>query len=135
MVDAKVCQPVVDLPGLPLSAHLGVLGTTGLTAYFGLLRIGLPLAGETVLVSGAAGATGSVVCQIAKIKGCKVIGVAGGRDKCEWLRRDVGVDDAIDYKLANGDPAKFQELLRSSLRTVGERTISERTFSLSNQSR
>ena len=65
MVDAKVCQAVEDLPGLPLSAHLGVLGTTGLTAYFGLLRVGLPLTGETVLVSGAAGATGSVVCQIA----------------------------------------------------------------------
>jgi NADPH-dependent curcumin reductase CurA len=119
VVDARACQRLAPLPpGLPLSAHLGVLGMTGLTAYFGLLRVGLPQAGETVLVSGAAGATGSVVCQIAKIKGCKVIGVAGGADKCEWLVRELGVDDAIDYKLAKGDPARFQTLLRSSLKKV-----------------
>ena len=74
IVPAKGCSPLNDLPaGLPLSAHLGVLGITGLTAYFGLLRVGLPKPTDTVLVSGAAGATGSVVCQIAKLIGCKVL--------------------------------------------------------------
>mmetsp|Transcript_24891 Transcript_24891/g.37604 ORF Transcript_24891/g.37604 Transcript_24891/m.37604 type:complete len:369 (+) Transcript_24891:169-1275(+) len=87
---------------LPVSSFLGVLGTTGLTAYFGLLRIGMPQSGDTVLVSGAAGATGSVVCQIAKIKGCKVIGTAGSEDKCRWLQENGIVDVAIDYKTKSG---------------------------------
>lgn len=77
---------------------LSVFGITGLTAYFGLLDIGDPKPGETVLVSGAAGATGSVVGQIAKIKGCRVIGIAGGEKKCAWLKQEGGFDDVIDYK-------------------------------------
>lgn len=77
---------------------LSILGTTGLTAYFGTLSIGLPKAGETFVVSGAAGATGSVAGMIAKIKGCRVVGIAGGRAKCEWLTREAGFDAAIDYK-------------------------------------
>jgi NADPH-dependent curcumin reductase CurA len=77
---------------------LGVLGITGLTAYFGLLDLGQPRAGEVVLVSGAAGATGSVAGQIARIHGCRVIGIAGGPDKCRWLTGDARFDAAIDYK-------------------------------------
>ncbi|MEM7329433.1 MAG: NADP-dependent oxidoreductase [Pseudomonadota bacterium] len=81
-----------------LTANLGALGTTGLTAYFGLLKHGRPLAGDTVLVSGAAGATGSMVGQIARLSGCKTIGIAGGAAKCKWITEDVGYDEAIDYK-------------------------------------
>ena len=81
----------------PLLA-LSLLGTTGLTAYFGTLDIGLPKSGETFVVSGAAGATGSVAGMIAKIKGCRVIGIAGGADKCGWLKNEAGFDETIDYK-------------------------------------
>lgn len=81
-----------------LTANLGALGTTGMTAYFGLLRHGRPKPGDTVLVSGAAGATGSMVGQIAKIGGCRVIGIAGGADKCQWIVEKCGFDAAIDYK-------------------------------------
>jgi len=77
---------------------LSVLGLTGLTAYFGLREIGKPKQGETVVISGAAGATGSVVGQIAKIMGCRVIGIAGGSEKCAWLTDKAGFDAAIDYK-------------------------------------
>lgn len=81
-----------------LSAHLGVLGTTGMTAFFGLNKIGKPFAGDTLVITGAAGATGSVVGQIGKIAGCRVIGVAGGPDKCRWLVEELGFDAAVDYK-------------------------------------
>ena len=84
--------------GVTPEMMLSVLGITGLTAYFGLLDLGQPKAGETVLVSGAAGATGSVAGQIARIKGCRVVGIAGGPDKCGWLRDEAGFDDVIDYK-------------------------------------
>lgn len=77
---------------------MSVLGLTGITAYFGLLEVGRPQAGETVVVSGAAGATGSVVGQIARIKGCRTIGIAGGPEKCAWLTKEAGFDAAIDYK-------------------------------------
>jgi NADPH-dependent curcumin reductase CurA len=77
---------------------LSVLGLTGLTAYFGLLDLGQPKPGETVLVSGAAGATGSVAAQLAKIEGCRVVGIAGGPDKCAWLRDRAKLDATIDYK-------------------------------------
>mmetsp|Transcript_1683 Transcript_1683/g.2533 ORF Transcript_1683/g.2533 Transcript_1683/m.2533 type:complete len:364 (-) Transcript_1683:922-2013(-) len=112
----KATQKLPPIPGLPLSAFLGVLGGTGMTAYFGLLRVGVPKAGETVLVSGAAGATGSVVCQIAKILGCKVVGIAGGSEKCRWLKEELGLDGTIDYKAANGDPEAFQQMLRQNLK-------------------
>jgi hypothetical protein len=78
--------------------HLGVLGLSGLTAYFGLLDIGRPEPGQTVVVSGAAGSVGSIVGQIARIKGCRAIGIAGGPDKCRWLVEELGFDAAIDYK-------------------------------------
>jgi len=82
---------------LPIPTMLNVMGTTGITAYYGLVELGNPQPGETVLVSGAAGATGSVAVQIAKLKGCHVIGIAGGEEKCAWLK-ELGVDDVIDYK-------------------------------------
>jgi NADPH-dependent curcumin reductase CurA len=84
--------------GIPPEMMMSVLGITGLTAYWGLLDLGEPKAGETVLVSGAAGATGSIAGQIAKIKGCRVVGIAGGPDKCRWLKEEGGFDDVIDYK-------------------------------------
>ena len=88
----------IDASLAPLPLFLGALGMPGLTAYFGLLEIGLPKAGETVVVSGAAGAVGMVVGQIAKIKGCRVVGIAGGQDKCDYLVDELGFDAAIDYK-------------------------------------
>jgi NADPH-dependent curcumin reductase CurA len=81
-----------------LSAYLGVLGGTGMTAYFGFLDVGKPKAGDVVLVSAAAGAVGQIVGQIAKIKGCRVVGTAGGAEKCKMLIEEFGFDDAIDYK-------------------------------------
>ncbi len=84
--------------GAPISTALGILGMPGLTAYFGLLDIGQPKEGETVVVSGAAGAVGMTVCQIAKIKGCRVVGVAGSDEKNLYLKEELGVDVAINYK-------------------------------------
>ena len=78
--------------------HLGTLGLSGVTAYFGLLDIGRPEPGQTVVVSGAAGSVGSVVGQIARIKGCRAVGIAGGPEKCRWLVDELGLDAAIDYK-------------------------------------
>jgi NADPH-dependent curcumin reductase CurA len=89
----KVASELADL-----TTYLGVLGLTGLTAYFGILEVAAMKKGEVVLVSGAAGAVGSVVGQIAKIKGCKVIGIAGGKNKCDYLLNELGFDAAIDYK-------------------------------------
>jgi NADPH-dependent curcumin reductase len=88
----------IDPQVAPLPKYLSVLGMTGMTAYFGLLEVGRPKAGETVVVSGAAGAVGTVVGQIAKIKGCKVVGIAGGAEKCRLLTEELGFDEAIDYK-------------------------------------
>jgi NADPH-dependent curcumin reductase CurA len=77
---------------------MGALGATGVTAYFGLLEIGKPKPGETVLVSAAAGAVGSVAGQIAKIQGCRAVGIAGGKEKCAWITGELGFDAAVDYK-------------------------------------
>jgi NADPH-dependent curcumin reductase CurA len=88
----------VDLSFAPARSYLTSVGMTAFTAYFGLLDVGKPKAGQTVVVSAAAGAVGAVVCQIAKIQGCKVIGIAGGPEKCSYLRDELGVDAAIDYK-------------------------------------
>ena len=90
----------------PMTHLLSVYGIAGLTAYFGLLDIGKPKAGETVVVSAAAGSVGSIVGQIAKIKGCRVVGIAGGKDKCHWLTSELGFDAAVDYK----DGALFKAL-------------------------
>jgi len=90
----------------PMTHLLSVYGIAGLTAYFGLLDIGKPKTGETVVVSAAAGSVGSIVGQIAKIKGCRVVGIAGGKDKCNWLTSELGFDAAVDYK----DGAVFKAL-------------------------
>ena len=95
---AKAGQLMRIVPGVSPSVALGVLGIPGLTAYFGLLDIGQPKVGETVVVSGAAGAVGVTVCQIAKLKGCHVIGIAGSDDKNKYLRDELGVETTINYK-------------------------------------
>jgi NADPH-dependent curcumin reductase CurA len=100
-------QPVP--PGMPIPLAMSVLGLTGLTAYFGLLEVGKPKEGETVVVSGAAGATGSVVGQIARIKKCRAIGIAGGKAKCEWLVKECRFDAVVDYKSENV-AARLREL-------------------------
>jgi NADPH-dependent curcumin reductase CurA len=87
----------VDPRLAPLPRYLGALGMPGMTAYFGLFDVGKPQPGQTVVVSGAAGAVGSVVGQLAKAHGCNVVGIAGGKDKCDWVR-SLGFDAAIDYK-------------------------------------
>jgi NADPH-dependent curcumin reductase len=97
----------VDTRLAPLSKWNSVLGMTGMTAYFGLLDVGAPKEGDVVVVSGGAGAVGSIVGQIAKIKGCKVVGIAGGADKVAYMKNELGFDEAIDYKAGN---------LRSALR-------------------
>ena len=88
----------VDPKIAPLPKYLNVLGMPGMTAYFGLLDVGLPKAGETVVVSAASGAVGQIVGQIAKIKGCKTVGIAGGAEKCEYAVKELGYDACIDYK-------------------------------------
>ncbi len=95
----------VDPTLAPLQKYLGVLGMPGMTAYFGTLDIGKVKEGETVLVSGAAGAVGALVGQIAKIKGCRVVGIAGGEDKCRYIIDELGFDGAIDYKSESLYPA------------------------------
>ncbi|GAA0487493.1 NADP-dependent oxidoreductase [Parasphingorhabdus litoris] len=87
-----------SIPGVPLTAYMGPLGATGMTAYFGLTDIGKPKEGDTLVVSAAAGAVGSMVGQIGKIHGCHVVGIAGSDDKCKWLTEEAGFDAAINYK-------------------------------------
>jgi NADPH-dependent curcumin reductase len=91
----------IDTTLAPATVHLGALGISGLTAYFGLLDIGKPEPGQMVLVSGAAGSVGSIVGQIARINGCRAVGIAGGEQKCRWLVEEVGFDAAIDYRSAD----------------------------------
>ena len=101
--------PVPGDTGLPIECMLGALGLTGVTAYFGLLDIGKPKEGETVVVSAAAGAVGSVVGQIAKLEGARAVGIAGGKEKCAWLVDELGFDAAIDRH-----DAKWREQLRDA---------------------
>jgi NADPH-dependent curcumin reductase CurA len=104
----------IDLPSNGRATDaLSVLGGTGLTAYFGLLDVGKVKAGDFVVVSGAAGATGSVVGQIAKIKGAKVLGIAGSEDKCAWLKSELGFDEALNYK----DP-KFAQNFKAATKQL-----------------
>jgi hypothetical protein len=93
----------VDEKRAPLSYYLGLLGMPGMTAYFGLKELGQPKAGETVVVSAASGAVGSVVGQLAKIAGCRAVGIAGGPAKCDYVKRELGFDACIDYKAGNLD--------------------------------
>jgi NADPH-dependent curcumin reductase CurA len=106
---AKAETVMKVVPGVSPTTALGVLGPTGLTAYFGLLDIGQPKEGETVVVSGAAGAVGMTACQIAKLKGCRVVGTAGSDEKTEYLRRELGVDATINYKTAGNMFAALKE--------------------------
>lgn len=99
VTDGRGFDPVET--GLPPTASLSILGLTGMTAWCGLFKIGKPVAGDTLVVSGAAGATGSVVGQLAKLTQCRVIGIAGGAEKCAWLLDEAGFDAAIDYKSEN----------------------------------
>lgn len=104
LTDGGGLLPIAKLPkGVDIPLAMSVLGLTGITAYFGLLEVGRPRAGETVVVSGAAGATGSIAGQIARIQGCRVVGIAGGPDKCAWLTGEAGFDAAIDYKTERVD--------------------------------
>lgn len=96
--DAAVWTRLPPIPGLPLTAFLGVVGHIGFTAYFGLMEIGQPKPGETLVVSAAGGAVGSIAGQIGKIAGCRVVGIAGSDEKCDWITRDLGFDAAINYK-------------------------------------
>jgi NADPH-dependent curcumin reductase len=93
-----IARAMPVIPGLPITAFMSVLGVTGWTAYFGLLDIGKPQPGETLVVSAAAGAVGSIVGQIGKIKGCRVVGIAGSDAKCKWVVDDLGFDACINYK-------------------------------------
>ena len=92
----------IDLRAGTVGQWLNVLGMPGMTGYFGLMDVGLPKAGETVVVSGAAGAVGQTVGQLAKIKGCRVVGIAGGKAKCDWVVNELGFDACIDYKAGPG---------------------------------
>jgi NADPH-dependent curcumin reductase CurA len=124
--------------GEPITYLMSVYGVAGLTAYFGLLECGQPKAGETVVVSAAAGSVGSIVGQIAKIKGCRTIGIAGGAAKCELLTRDLGFDAAVDYKAEN-----FSKALRAAapkgidvyFDNVGGTVLEACLFSMNNNGR
>ena len=101
LIDGKEPRSFQKLPSIPFLSDtnfLGLLGINGLTAYFGLLEIGKPQSGETLVISAAAGATGSIVGQIGKIHGCRVVGIAGSDEKCQWIKDDLGFDAAINYK-------------------------------------
>lgn len=101
ITDGRDYSQVPSKSGLPLEVYLGPLGMTGITAYFGLLEVGKPEKGETLLVSAAAGAVGSTVCQIGKVKGLRVVGMAGSDEKCAWLTNELGIDAAINYRDAD----------------------------------
>ena len=114
-VKASEMEPVPE--DKYLRARLGPLGSSGMTAYFGLLDAGKPQRNDVVLISGAAGAVGSMVGQIAKINGCKVIGVAGGAEKCRWLVEEAGLDDALDYKSEDME-TRFKDLMPNGANVV-----------------
>ena len=103
----------VDTRHIPLSAYLGSVGMPGVTAWYGLNKIMLPKPGQTVAVSAASGAVGSVVGQLAKLKGCRVVGFAGGKDKCDYVVNELGFDARIDYKAAK-DPKELYKMLKEA---------------------
>ncbi|MBZ5577534.1 MAG: NADP-dependent oxidoreductase [Acidobacteriia bacterium] len=107
--DAAGWSKLPRIPGVPLTAFFGALGHIGFTAYFGLLDIGQPKAGETLVVSAAGGAVGSLAGQMGKIAGCRVVGVAGTDEKCDWIMRELGFDAAINYKTTNVGEALQRE--------------------------
>lgn len=107
--DGKGLRIIPLNTGLPMPSFLSIMGMPGMTAYFGLLDVLKPKESETLVVSGAAGAVGSIVSQIAKIKGCRVIGIAGSEEKCNWLLNDLKIDGVINYKTENVS-ARLKEL-------------------------
>ena len=106
----------IDLRAGSITQWMNVLGMPGMTGYFGLMDVGMPKAGETVVVSGAAGAVGQTVGQIAKIKGCRVVGIAGGAAKCEWVVKELGFDACIDYKAAAPSGVERWDAVREGLK-------------------
>lgn len=108
-IPVKEVTKIPNNPKIPLTKWLGILGITGLTAYFGLTQVGSPKKGETLVVSGAAGATGSVVGQIGKILGLRVVGIAGDTEKCEWLRDKLNFDAVINYKTTDDFDADLKK--------------------------
>ena len=115
VVDANVPGVLrkVDTTHIPLSAYLGVVGMPGVTAWYGLTQICKPAAGKTIAVSAASGAVGSAVGQLAKARGCRVVGIAGGADKCGYVVNELGFDACIDYK-AHGDPKSLHEAVKEA---------------------
>lgn len=101
ILDAAHSPPQSIADGVTAIEAVGVFGRNTLTAYFGLLRVGQPLPGEILVVSAAAGSTGSIAAQVGRIKGCRVIGIAGGQDKCAWLMEECRIDGVIDYRTEN----------------------------------
>jgi NADPH-dependent curcumin reductase len=115
VADANTIERKVGGSGLPISTSLGVLGLNGLTAYLALLDIGQPKAGETVVVSTAAGAVGPCAGQIAKIEGCRTVGIAGGPDKVRICREEFRYDWAVDYKAGDLESALMLPVPRASM--------------------
>jgi NADPH-dependent curcumin reductase CurA len=103
----------IDTSRIPMSAYLGAVGMPGVTAWYGLHMICEPKAGETVAVSAASGAVGSMVGQLARARGCRAVGIAGGKDKCDYVTRELGFDACIDYKAA-AEPRELHDLLREA---------------------
>ncbi len=103
----------VDTTHIPLSAYLGAVGMPGMTAWYGLMKICAPKVGETVCVDSASGAVGSVVGQLAKLQGCRVVGIAGGAEKCAYVKNELGFDECIDYK-SNADGKSLNAALKSA---------------------
>lgn len=134
VLDGGRMQKIDPLPQ-PITAALGVLGGTGLTAYFGLLDICQPKPGETVVVSGAAGAVGTIACQIAKIKGCRVVGIAGSDEKVKYILEECGCDAAFNYKTTADCTAKLAELCPTGIDIYFDNTggpITDAVFGLIN---
>ena len=119
MIDASLPGMLrkVDSTHVPLSAYLGPVGMPGVTAWYGLMKICQPKEGQTIVVSAASGAVGSVVGQLAKARGCRAVGIAGGSDKCDYLTKELGFDASIDYKAVMGksaDPKSLYEALKEA---------------------
>lgn len=127
VVQAGQVRPAPERGALPLSSLLGTMGVPGVTSYFGLLEVGDLKAGENVLVTSAAGGVGSITSQIGKIKGARVIGLAGGADKCNWLTQSLGLDGAIDYKsdvdLDTQLTAQFPDGIDVVFENIGNRMV------------
>ena len=115
----------VDTTHVPLSAYLGAVGMPGVTAWYGLLKICEPKAGQTIVVSAASGAVGSVVGQLAKARGCRAVGIAGGAEKCSYVRDELGFDACVDYKAHPDAKALYQALEGGHARTAS--TAASRT--------